>query len=374
MKNPRVLVVDDSVVVRKILTDVVAGDARLEVAGTAPNGRVALTRIAELRPDIVTLDVEMPEMDGLQTLVAIRARHPRLPVVMLSTLTERGAATTLDALMRGANDYVTKPTNTGSPAAAIAMLREVLVPKLKALCGIVDAPPPRRSVPAPAPAPAGGTRPDGTRPGAPARPARGPVEVVVIGVSTGGPNALAEVVPLLPRDLPVPVLIVQHMPPNFTRMLAERLDGRSPLTVAEGVHGAAVAPGQVWIAPGDKHMEVRSGGAGVQLALHHGPPENSCRPAADVLFRSATATYGGVLGVVLTGMGRDGLRGAEAIRAAGGQVLAQDEQSSVVWGMPGAVAAAGLVDAIVPLSEVPGEIVRRARSRRPLAADTRSAR
>ncbi|HEX5273354.1 MAG TPA: chemotaxis response regulator protein-glutamate methylesterase [Gemmataceae bacterium] len=358
MGKIRILVVDDAVVVRRMLTEVLNGDPGLEVVGTAANGVIALAKLPQVNPDLVIMDVEMPEMDGLQTLKALRKTYRRLPVIMFSTLTQRGATSTLDALALGANDYVTKPANVGSVAAGMQRIREQLIPKVKALCG-------RAAAPATAPAPA-------ARP-APARmlPPTGRVELVVIGVSTGGPNALATVLPTLPADLPVPVLIVQHMPPIFTRLLSERLAAQSAVRVAEGAEGVKVAPGAVWLAPGDYHMEAARDGTAVRLRLQQGPPENSCRPAADVLFRSAAAVYGpGVLAVVLTGMGQDGLRGAEAVREAGGHVIAQDEATSVVWGMPGFVARAGLADRVLPLTEVGPEIVARVRRGRVPAAAT----
>ena len=345
MTPTRILVVDDAVVVRRLVSQVLDAEPDLAVAGTAPNGRIALAKIPQVNPDLITLDVEMPEMDGIETLEAIRRDHPRLPVIMFSTLTERGAATTLDALLKGANDYVTKPANVGSIGEAIARVREQLVPKIRALCPS----PPQPSAP---------VQPARVR--APVRRAGGPaprIEGVGIGVSTGGPNALDELLPALPADLGVPVYIAQHMPPMFTRLLAERLDARSGLAVSEAVDGAPVDAGDAVVAPGDHHLEVRRRGAEVLQHVHQGPRENSCRPSVDVLFRSLATVYGGgVLGVVLTGMGADGLRGSERIVDAGGRVVVQDQASSVVWGMPGAVAAAGLADAVLPLSALAQEI------------------
>ena len=360
--DKRVLVVDDAVVVRRILTDVIDGEAGLQVAGTAPNGRIALAKIPQLNPDLVTLDVEMPEMDGLATLKAIRARYPDLPVIMFSTLTERGGRVTLDALMSGANEYVTKPANVGSVSEGIAAVRSQLVPKIRALCKM-DAPeaPATRSTATPHARSTVSLRSAPTR----AQAADGPaarIDVLAIGVSTGGPNALAALIPALPADLPVPVIIVQHMPPTFTRLLAERLDATSSLSVAEGHAGAVLAPGQVWVAPGGRHLIVRHVGGRMRLDTTDGPPENSCRPAVDALFRSVAAGYGkGALGVVLTGMGYDGLRGSEHLRAVGGSVIAQDEATSVVWGMPGAVAQAGLADRILPLGHIASAICARLR-------------
>lgn len=353
----RILLVDDSVVIRKVLSEALAADPEIEVAGSAADGNIALAKIPQLRPDLVTLDVEMPGKSGIETLVEIRKLYPKLPVIMFSTLTERGATVTLDALSLGASDYVTKPSNTGSVDQTRAKIRAELISKIKGLCRRNLAPPTASGVtPKPAPRPQAALRS-----GPPAR-----IDVLAIGTSTGGPNALAEVLPALPKDLRVPVVIVQHMPPLFTRFLAERLDKQSAIRIKEGVPGSVLKPGEAWIAPGDFHMQVTRGeGKDVQLKMNQGPPENSCRPAVDVLFRSVARTYGpNVLAVVLTGMGSDGVRGTEEIRAAGGQVLVQDEASSVVWGMPGQVAAAGCADGIFPLKEIAGEIERRVRSSR----------
>ncbi len=356
----RVLIVDDSAVIRRLVSGVIETDPRLEVASTAPNGVIALQKIVQLRPDLVILDVEMPELDGLGTLVEIRRHWPTLPVIMFSTLTERGAAVTIDALTRGATDYVTKPTSLGSADLARERVREQLVPKILAFCrrparpipapkrspgpsesaalGVMSAPPPRLPVP---------------------RLARAPrrVETLVIGVSTGGPNALAKLLPQLGARFPVPVLVVQHMPPMFTRLMAERLDAICPLQVGEATEGCVVEPGRIWIAPGDFHMVPKREGSQVVLALSSSPQENSCRPSVDPLFAAAASVYGaGTLGLILTGMGQDGLRGAGEIRKAGGRIIVQDEASSVVWGMPGAVVRAGLADAVVPLDDIAAQL------------------
>jgi two-component system, chemotaxis family, protein-glutamate methylesterase/glutaminase len=347
----RVLVVDDSVVIRRMLTDVLNDDPAIEVVGHASNGRLALQRLTQLQPDVVVMDVEMPEMNGIEALVEMRKTHKALPIIMFSTLTTHGGAATLDALARGATDYVAKPANVGSVQASIAKVREELVPKVRAL---------------------GGAPREHERPALRAAPKLNRVvravrvnlntsiDVLTIGVSTGGPNALAELIPALPGDLGVPVLIVQHMPPLFTKLLAERLDRESALHVVEGAQGLAVRPNTVYIAPGDFHMTVAGHVPAVRLELNQDPPENSCRPAVDVLFRSVAAVYGGhALGAVLTGMGKDGMRGSEVLTEAGAEVLAQDEASSVVWGMPGFVARAGLASAVLPLSDIAPEITRR---------------
>jgi two-component system chemotaxis response regulator CheB len=359
----RVLVVDDSVVVRKMVSEVLSEDPAILVVGSAANGKIGLSKIPQVNPDLVTLDIEMPEMDGLATLAGIRKTWPRLPVIMFSTLTRRGAAATLDALALGANDYVTKPERVENTAAAAQFLRRELIPRIKALCHRTTLQPAagHSAVAAAmaATAAAAARAPAGVRPPSKA------VEIVTIGVSTGGPNALATVIPSLPADFPVPVVIVQHMPPMFTRLLAERLASQSSIRVAEATEGAVLEPGLALVAPGDHHMLLRRDVRGVSVVLNQDPPENSCRPAVDVLFRSVAQVYGAsALAVVLTGMGQDGLHGCSRIREAGGQILVQDEATSVVWGMPGYVANAGLADAVLPIQEVAPAIVRRARERR----------
>ena len=356
----RILLVDDSAVIRRLLTDVLSGDPALEVADSAANGRIALAKLPAVKPDIVILDVEMPEMDGLETLAEIRKRQPRLPVIMFSSITERGAAVTLEALALGANDYVTKPSNSGNMTTALQRVREELIPRIKTFCRLRPPPTPaplnRPIAPQPEPRP-------GPLPVAPRQRQR--VDVVAIGISTGGPNALAALLPQLPANFPAPILIVQHMPPIFTRLLAERLAAQSLLSIAEGVEGGILRPGQVWLAPGGLHMALERQGTQVRLRLNQNPPENSCRPAVDVLFRSVAEVYrANALAVVMTGMGNDGLKGCEAIRRAGGQILAQDESSSVVWGMPGFVAKAGLADGQIALPQLAGEILTRVRTAR----------
>jgi two-component system, chemotaxis family, protein-glutamate methylesterase/glutaminase len=352
MKPARILIVDDSAVIRRLLTNLLAADPEIVVAGTAGNGLQALARIPEAKPDLITLDIEMPEMDGLATLVEIRKLYPKLPVIMFSTLTERGATATLDALAKGASDYVTKPSHSGGSESARELVRDELIRKIKSLCA-VRIPPPRPLAVAP-------LRVD--------RP-QSRVDLVAIGASTGGPNALTALIPQLPADFPVPIVIVQHMPPLFTRLLAERLHAQSRLEVREGKEGEKLRRGQVWIAPGDYHMTVTRKGPEFVLGLNHDPQENSCRPAVDVLFRSVAHAFGAnVLAVVLTGMGADGTRGSSEIREAGGEVFVQDEASSVVWGMPGSIVAASLADHIYPLAGMAPEVVRRVWMRRAMAS------
>ena len=351
MDKIRVLLVDDAAVVRRLVTNALNQDPALEVVATAADGQIALTRLAECQPDVVLLDLEMPVMDGLQTLAALRKTHPRLPVIMFSRFTQRGVEATVHALTLGADDYVPKPGDGLEVGKCIA---ELLIPKIKLLSRrqpSLEASKQDRTPKAPSPS-APGLSGSGTLKSQ-------PVEIVVIGTSTGGPNALAELVQVFPADWSVPIAIVQHMPPAFTARLAERLTEKSRLRVREGAAGEPISAAQAWVAPGDYHLLLRGERKGVQLVLNQEAAVNSCRPAVDVLFRSAVEVYGpGVLAVVLTGMGQDGLRGCEAIRAAGGQVLVQDEASSVVWSMPGAVARAGLADQVLPLNQLGPAILR----------------
>jgi two-component system chemotaxis response regulator CheB len=337
----RVLVVDDSVVIRRLVTEVLATDQQIEVIGTASNGRIALTKVRDMSPDLVTMDVEMPEMNGIEAVRALRGSHPRLPVIMFSTLTERGATATLDALAAGARDYITKPSNVGSLDEGRRSVAEQLIPKIKALVQL-RAHPTVRAQPRPV-----------FQPPTRRRIRSGMYSVLAIGCSTGGPDALATLLSALPGDLPVPVAIVQHMPPVFTRLLSERLDHICALRVSEAAAGDVLVPGRVLIAPGGVHTELRRQGTSVVVRLTEEPPENYCRPAVDVLFRSVAATYGeSALGLVLTGMGRDGQQGARAIRDAGGEIYVQDEATSVVWGMPGAVVAAAQADQVLALDQL----------------------
>ena len=344
MPNIRVLVVDDSVVVRRLVGDVLAADPEIDLVGTAANGRLALSKVEQLRPDIVTMDIEMPELDGVETVRRLRRSGNRVPVIMFSTLTDRGATATLDALAAGATDYVPKPANAGSVGKSMEQVRSSLIPKIKGLAGRPVAP---AAVVAPVPAPV----PARTRT-VPARVGTGGCDLLVVGCSTGGPEALTTFLSSLP-GLSVPVAVVQHMPAVFTRQFATRLDRHLPYEVTEATQGQVLRPGTVTVAPGDHHLHVTSAGRALVVRLSQEPPENYCRPAVDVLFRSAAhACQGRVLGVVLTGMGQDGCRGASAIVDAGGTVLAQDRQTSVVWGMPGAVAGAGLAEEVLPLTEL----------------------
>ena len=333
-------------------------EGSIEVVGVAADGNIALMKVPLLHPDVVLLDVEMPNMDGLQCLAEIRRRWPKVKVVMFSTLTTRAAAATLDALSLGASDYVPKPQGLRDPAHGLAYVRDEVVPRILAL-----------SPGAAAESATEGLRPPAKRPGKTVAPRRrshmSRVDVLAIGASTGGPKALTNVLAGLPASLPVPVVVVQHMPPLFTRLLADRLSAKTSLRVREAADGDLLAPGEVLVAPGDLHMVVEGSGHGPRVRTSFGPPENSCRPSVDPLFRSVAQVFGPhTLGVVLTGMGRDGLRGSEAIRAAGGQILAQDEASSVVWGMPGFVARAGLADGVVSITDMARDVMSRVALRR----------
>lgn len=348
MRKLRVLIVDDSAVIRRMVRELIAADPELEVAGVAANGKIALSMIDQCAPDAVTLDIEMPEMDGLTAVKQIRAARPALRIIMFSTLTERAAVATLDALALGADDYVTKPSRVNNLHEGSQRIREHLIPKIKALCG-------GRTAPAMVSKPVFAA--------AVAHPAKLSCkpDIVAIGTSTGGPNALAEILSRIPGDFPLPILIVQHMPAVFTGFLAERLSACSRIPVKEALPRAEVGSGQGWIAPGDFHLIVLRDGARVRMSTIQIPRENSCRPSVDVLFRSVAEVYGArSLAIVLTGMGQDGLRGCERIHEVGGHIVVQDEASSVVWGMPGAVANAGIADCVLPLAEIADEIIRKA--------------
>lgn len=357
-KRIRVLVVDDSAVMRRLLSDAIQSEPLLELAGVASHGGLALPLLQRLAPDIVTLDIEMPHMNGLETLKAIRVSHPNLPVVMCSSLTVKGAAATIECLSLGATDYVTKPERVSNVDDAIHELKSVLIPRLIAICSRAPQAQVRQFRPASPPPPISWQ----TAPHA-------PIEVVAIGCSTGGPKALSEILPTLPADFPVPILVVQHMPPMFTRALADRLTDTCSLPAREAVDGVELQPGTIWIARGDYHMEVVKPERKVHLSTPHSPAENSCRPSVDVLYRSLAKTYAGrVLAVILTGMGQDGLLGCRQLSDAGAQILAQDEATSVVWGMPGFVAKAGLAQAVLPLAQIGSEIVRRVHASRLIPA------
>ena len=369
MPDLRVLIVDDSVAVRRALGDAIEREPGLTVCGAAPNGLLGLELVERSQPDVVVLDLAMPVLDGLDFLSRLRPQHPRLPVLVFSGTVGHANEATLEALWRGASDYVLKPQGLG-PEGMDAFLRAELFPRLRAIARAGDA---RRAAPAPGtvrsprvapPAPrVAGTPALRTR-AADVDRARDPVpSVLVVGASTGGPRALAAALGELPPEFPLPIAIVQHVPREMSEFFAAGLAANCRMRVELAQDGARVEPGVVWVAPGGTHLTIASEGARTRFRLDRGPEQNGCRPAVDPLFRSAAQAYGaGTLALVLTGMGQDGLEGARAVHAAQGRVLVQDESSSVVWGMPGAVARAGLADAIVPLPQLGGELRSRARA------------
>lgn len=355
----RILVADGSAVARREISQMLGSDPELEVVAFAPSGRLALEQVEQLRPEVMVLELMLPDMKGLEVLKALRKLAPRMPVLIFSALTESTGNLTLDALAQGASDYITKPTTAGG-VPYLEQARETLITKIKELHARIQPEPPKMS-------------PVRKRHELAKSPARQPrIGVVVVGASTGGPNMLAEVISALPADFPVPVLIAQHMPAGFTKLFAERLNTLSPLRIREAVAGEQLRAGDVWIAPGDYHLALTREGPAVKLLTHRGPLENSCRPAVDVLFRSAAAAYGaGVLAVVMTGMGQDGLKGCQAVSQAGGRILIQDPDTCTVGSMPQAVLQAGLAHQVVHLKNLGPEIVRRvarALSSQPIAS------
>lgn len=355
----RVLIVDDSAAVRKLLSGALSGCSEIEVAGTASNGTMALAKISQLIPDVIMLDIEMQGMNGIAILEEIRRLYPQLPVIIFSSFTESGVAITVEALAAGASDYLTKPTNAESLEAAMEQIGHELIAKIAGLVRFAGTGISTADNPAQEPWLKSSAR---KWPGVHA------IDILAIGSSAGGPTALTHLIGELPEEFSVPVVVVQHMPPLFTRFLAERLDAQSKLSVKEARHETKLEAGKVWIAPGDRHMIVARRGNEIFLELNQEPPENLCRPAVDVLFRSVARTYGSrALAIVLSGMGTDGARGATHIREAGGEVLVQDQASSVVWGMPGAVVSAGAADMICPISEMGAEVIRRVGVRRVVA-------
>lgn len=347
----RLVLVDDSATVRAVLRRALEGTGAVEVVGAAADGMEALALIRRLQPDVVTLDVEMPGMNGLRTLERLMVERPT-PVVMVSGLTASGAEATLEALELGAVDFIEKPTLARLDEAATGLL----VAKLQAATGARLA---RRA-------------PRGAPGAAPPRPTAASTwddRILAIGASTGGPQAVRDVLTALPADFGLPVVVVQHMPAGFTASLARRFDSLGPLPVAEAAPGMALRPGHVLLAPGGYHLVFDEDR---RARLTEEPPEHGVRPAVDVTMASVAALPGArPIAVILTGMGRDGVRGCRAVARAGGEVIAEDESSCVVYGMPRAVVEAGLADAVVPLHEVAAAVVRRARAGRPAQAKAR---
>ena len=341
-RKARVLIVDDSVVARRLLAEVLGDDPDIEVVGTAASGAIALGKLQLVRPDVIVLDVEMPEMTGLELLPLIRKAQPDARIIMYSSLTARGAAATLDALALGASDYVTKPANTTGLNESRLRIKNELSSKIKALYRLsvsqtIEIPVTLSARPSLRATSSGGGR----------------IDIVAIGASTGGPNALVDVLTAIDPGFPVPIAVVQHMPPVFTRLLAERIASRNGGRAVEVEDGARLRAGHIYVAPGDHHLSVERDTVSLVARVRQTPPENYCRPAVDVLFRSVAATVGAHgLAVMLTGMGHDGFRGCQDLKAAGGTIFAQDKATSVVWGMPGMVVNAGIADEILPLAHI----------------------
>lgn len=360
----RVLVVDDSHVIRGLLSRSLDSDPGIKVVATASNGKAAIDEVAKTEIDVIVLDIEMPIMDGMTALPQLLAARPGIQVIMASTLTLKGASISMKALSKGAADYVPKPTSTGEINSAEEFKRE-LISKVKSWGAVARR---RRG----AAARQGSVEPVSTA--AARRFPAGPVKLrdvptlfrpdcIAIGSSTGGPQALFKVFQMMGKVTNLPVFVTQHMPATFTTILAEHLGQASGMHAAEAKDGEPVMPGRIYVAPGDFHMTVAVEGGRKVMRLDKNPPENFCRPAVDPMLRSLAKAYNGkVLTVILTGMGQDGLKGGQELSAAGGVIAAQDEATSVVWGMPGAVANAGLCSAVLPLSDI-GPYVRKAISR-----------
>jgi len=363
-KNLRVLVVDDTIVYRKIVSDILSELPNVEVVGVAGNGKIAMSKIERLKPDLLTLDIEMPEMNGLEVLSQIKTRGLDVGVIMLSTLTRTGGEMTLKALELGAFDFITKP-QTGTmqenreeikkklvPMLSVFVNRKVVKDRLKGKGSDLTCREPEK------------TRLSAVhvmRANSHSTLKRNNSEVVAIGVSTGGPNALAVMMPELPGDLGVPVLIVQHMPPKFTKSLADKLNSKCALEVREAVDGEGLQPNVALIAPGGKQMKVVAGvGRRDRIVrITDDPPENSCKPSVDYLFRSIAHTYVGcATGVIMTGMGSDGTLGVKLMKRNGSTIIAQDEASCVVYGMPKGPTEAGVVDVVAPLNKIAHEITK----------------
>jgi len=361
----RVLVVDDTVVYRKIVSDILAEIPDVEVAGSAHNGRAALTKIATLKPDLLILDIEMPELTGLEVLDRLQAEKLDVGAIMLSTLTEEGGATTIQALQRGAFDFIPKPHHAGI-AENKAAIKDALAPMLRAYARrqqirsnlrIRAATAVGRPVVQP-------RAPKCTAPPKQAKAVRQRTDIIAVAVSTGGPRALSVVIPALPADIGVPIVIVQHMPAFFTRSLADSLNAVSAIEVREAQDREILRPNTAYIAPGGQQMGLiaAADGKSRRIRITDDPPENSCKPSADYLFRSVASHYlGRALGVVMTGMGSDGAKSMKRMKDNGAAIIAQDEATSVVFGMPKAVIDAGIADVIAPLDNLAAEIVRRVR-------------
>jgi two-component system, chemotaxis family, protein-glutamate methylesterase/glutaminase len=355
----RILVVDDTALFRRVISDALALLPDVEVVGTAPNGKIALERAILLSPDLITLDIEMPEMDGLQTLDALRQRNIKCGVVVVSALTRKGGDLTIRALERGAFDFITKPSG-GDQGSSVADLSNALSPIVRAYRRHLEI----RSILNSAPVPVSKAAAVPQSPLQGIKPVLKKSDLILIGVSTGGPNALAVVLPALPANFPAPVLVVQHMPPLFTQSMAASLAKKCSLAVKEAEDGETILAGKVYIAPGGKHMKIANGQQGeMHLRITDDPLENNCRPSVDYLFRSVANHFtGNVTAVIMTGMGNDGVLGLRLLKRRNTHVIAQDEASCIVFGMPGEAIKAGVVDVIAPLDQLADAINRSVKS------------
>ena len=370
-KKIKVLVVDDTIVYRKAVSDILGEMPGVEVVGVAHNGKIAVAKIQSLKPDLLTLDIEMPEMNGLEVLQYLQKNAPQVSAIMVSTLTSEGGDMTMRALELGAYDFILKPT-AKNILESKEQLRSLLAPLIKAFqtgrttIGSLQAGPrqgmgrissvastalrakPKISPPVPAAK-------------VPVARRQGKSEIITIGISTGGPNALARMMPMLPGDLGVPIVIVQHMPPVFTKSLANSLNNKCALTVKEAQDGEAIQANVAYIAPGGKQMKLVASTDGTNrlIKITNDPPENSCKPSADYLFRSVADYYvGRTTAVIMTGMGSDGTKGLQVLKQKGAHIIGQNEESCVVYGMPKAPAELGLTDVVAPLDRIAGEIIK----------------
>ncbi len=359
METIKVVVIDDTIVYRKIVGDVLKAIPGVEVVGTANNGKIALSKITSLKPDLITLDIEMPEMNGIEVLQELHKQPSPPKVIMLSTLTQQGSEMTIKALELGAFDFVPKP-DAGKMADNMLKVKQAIEPIVAALkrqkttrFNI------RHRISSPPPVKRSETRPPNSTIQPPRLKTKS--EIVGIGISTGGPNALTRMIPMLPADFKAPILIVQHMPPMFTASLANSLNNKSQLEVKEAEDGDVVIPGRILIAPGGKQMKIVAGGDGItrKIKITDDPPENSCRPSVDYLFRSIAQHYvGRATGVIMTGMGSDGSKGLAQMKKNGSHIIAQDEASCTVFGMPKEPIESGITDVIAPLDRIADEILK----------------